>query len=137
MEGEDVGPQEPSRDSVFSLMRKGAPGAPEGTEVPLLWFWLMASLWTRGGISWRRFLVQLYDQVWEEDVLGRCSELAYVFLFSVFPLLLFLTTLLGYLAGSSVGLRAMLFEYLARVSPSREVAALLQTTLAEITAARG
>jgi membrane protein len=97
----------------------------------------MASLWTRGGISWRSFLVQLYDQVWEDDVLGRCSELAYVFLFSVFPLLLFLTTLLGYLAGASVGLRAMLFEYLARVSPSREVAALLQTTLAEITAARG
>jgi membrane protein len=97
----------------------------------------MASLWTRSGLSWRKFAVRLYDQIWEDDLLGRCGELAYVFLFSIFPLLLFLTTLLGYMAGASAELRADLFAYLARVSPSRDVAELLQNTLAEITAARG
>ena len=45
--------------------------------------------------------MRLWRQIWEDDVLGRCAELAYFFLFSVFPLLLFLTTLLGYLAGAS------------------------------------
>lgn len=97
----------------------------------------MASLWTRGGLTWWKLGVRLYDQIWEDDVFGRCGELAYVFLFSVFPLLLFLTTLLGYLAGASSGLRTTLFDYLGRVSPSRDVAALLQNTLADITAARG
>jgi len=95
------------------------------------------SLWTLSGLSWRKLTVRLYNQIWEDDLFGRCAELAYVFLFSVFPLLLFLTTLLGYLAGASADLRADLFAYLARVSPSRDVAELLQNTLADITATRG
>lgn len=97
----------------------------------------MAVLWTRSGLSWRKLGVRLYHQVWEDDVFGRCGELAYVFLFSVFPLLLFLTTLLGYVAWSSADLRADLFAYLARISPSKDVADLLQNTLAEIAVTRG
>jgi len=98
---------------------------------------MSSSLWTRGELTWRQFVWRLYEQVWEDDVFGRCGELAYIFLFSVFPLLLFLTTLLGYIAGTSQELRSSLFDYLARVSPDRDVAALLQNTLADITAARG
>jgi membrane protein len=96
----------------------------------------MTSLWTRAGLTWRQFGMRLLRQIWEDEVLGRCAELAYVFLFSVFPLLLFLTTLLGYLAEAYPGLRWSLFTYLARISPSAEVTALLNNTLAEITAAR-
>jgi membrane protein len=96
----------------------------------------MTSLWTRAGLTWRQFAMRLLRQIWEDEVLGRCAELAYVFLFSVFPLLLFLTTLLGYLAEAYPGLRWSLFSYLARISPSSEVTALLNNTLAEITAAR-
>jgi membrane protein len=98
---------------------------------------MSSSLWTRGELSWRQLMWRIYGQIWEDDVLDRCGELAYVFLFSVFPLLLFLTTLLGYIAGTSSELRSSLFEFLGRVSPNREVAALLQNTLADITAARG
>jgi membrane protein len=54
----------------------------------------------------------------------------------VFPLLLFLTTLLGYLAGASAELRGDLFRYLARVSPSSDVTILIDTTLTEITTSR-
>ncbi len=96
----------------------------------------MTSLWTRAGLTWKQLGLRLWRQIWEDEVLGRCAELAYFFLFSIFPLLLFLTTLLGYLAQSSTELRWNLFRYLARVSPSRDVTALLNNTLNEITGAR-
>jgi membrane protein len=96
----------------------------------------MTSLWTRAGLTWRQFFMRLWRQIYEDELLGRCAELAYFFLFSVFPLLLFLTTLLGYLAGASAELRWNLFWYLARISPSQDVTALLNNTLTEITVAR-
>ncbi|MFL6196671.1 MAG: YihY/virulence factor BrkB family protein [Thermoanaerobaculia bacterium] len=96
----------------------------------------MTSLWTRAGLSWRQFGLRLWRQIWEDEVLGRCAELAYFFLFSIFPLLLFLTTLLGYVAEANPELRWDLFQYVARVSPSRDVTALLNNTLGEITASR-
>ena len=96
----------------------------------------MTSLWTRAGLTWKQLAMRLWRQIWEDEVLGRCAELAYFFLFSIFPLLLFLTTLLGYLAQSSAELRWNLFQYLARVSPSSDVTALLNNTLTEITVAR-
>lgn len=96
----------------------------------------MSTLWTRAGLTWRQLGMRLWRQIWEDDVLGRCAELGYFFLFSVFPLLLCLTTLLGYLAGASAQLRWSLFWYIARLSPSQEVTALLANTLNEITVAR-
>src|SRR5687768_12979600 len=96
----------------------------------------MTSLWTRGGLTWKELGVRLWRQIFEDELLGRCAELAYFFLFSAFPLLLFLTTLLGYLAGASAALRWNLLWYLARISPSQEVTALLNNTLNEITVAR-
>lgn len=96
----------------------------------------MSTLWTRAGLTWRELGMRLWRQIWEDEVLGRCAELGYFFLFSVFPLLLFLTTVLGYLAGASAQLRWNLFWYIARLSPSKEVTALLADTLNEITVAR-
>jgi membrane protein len=97
---------------------------------------LRKSLWTRAGLSWRTLLLRLWAQLWEDEVLGRCAELSYIFLFSVFPLLLFLTTLLGYLAEQNAGLRWNLFWLIARLSPSADVTDLLNRTLEEIAAAR-
>lgn len=96
----------------------------------------MTSLWTRGGLTWKELGVRLWRQIYEDELLGRCAELAYFFLFSAFPLLLFLTTLLGYLAGASAALRWNLFWYLARISPSQDVTSLLGDTLREIEVAR-
>jgi membrane protein len=95
------------------------------------------SLWSRGGLSWKELGLRLWRQIWEDELLGRSAELAYFFLFSIFPLLLFLTTLLGYLAGNNPSLRLDLLVYLARVSPSVDVTALLHNTLHEITTGRG
>lgn len=96
----------------------------------------MTTLWTKAGLTWRELGMILWRQIWEDEVLARCAELAYFFLFSVFPLLLFLTTLLGYLAGASAELRWNLFWYLSQLSPSDEVSALLTNTLNEITISR-
>ena len=96
----------------------------------------MISLWTRAGLSWRQLGLRLWRQIWEDELLGRCAELAYFFLFSVFPLLLFLTTLLGYVAEANPRFQVNLFRYVARISPSRDVTELLNHTLEEIRSAR-
>ena len=96
----------------------------------------METLWTRAGLTWKEFFLRLWRQIFEDEVLGRCAELAYFFLFSVFPLLLFLTTLLGYLTETNPALRLDLMTYLIRISPSADVSALLTGTLQEITTAR-
>ncbi len=95
------------------------------------------SLWTRAGLSWRELVLRLYRQIFEDALLGHCAELAYYFLFSVFPLLLFLTSLLGYIARASDEVRVNLFTYIARVAPSSQITGLLSATLDEITAGRG
>jgi membrane protein len=95
-----------------------------------------ASLWTRAGLTWKELGVRLWRQVYEDELLGRCAELAYFFLFSVFPLLLFMTALLGYVAEAKPRLQESLLRYIARVSPSHDVTSLLNQTLLEIRSAR-
>src|SRR5262245_10483281 len=45
---------------------------------------------------WRAAL-KIWNKIFEDDVLGRAAQLAYYWLFSIFPLLIFLTTLLAFL----------------------------------------
>lgn len=97
----------------------------------------MRSMWKRGGLSWWQLAVRVWERIWADQLPGRCAELAYYFLFSVFPLLLFLTTLLGRLAGPDTRLRIVLFHWLARFAPSPDVTALLTTTLDQIARDRG
>jgi membrane protein len=97
----------------------------------------MRSLWHLGGLRWTRLVLRVYRQAMRDELLGRAAELAYFFLFSIFPLLLFLTTLIGYLARGSWGLRQQLFGWLHTVSPSEEVFNLLRNTLNQVTEARG
>lgn len=96
----------------------------------------MPSLWTRAGLTWRQIVRRLWLQVYQDELLGRCAELAYFFLFSIFPLLLFMTTLLGYLAEANPRLQLSLFRWVGRISPSTDVTALLNHTLMEIRTAR-
>jgi membrane protein len=77
---------------------------------------------------WRRF--------WATQMPGRCAELAYYFLFAVFPLLLFLSTLMGYVAGVNSRLRGLLLAFVGRVAPTREVTSLLYNTLDQVSSER-
>jgi len=93
----------------------------------------MTSLWSRGGLTWKELGLRLWRQIWEDELLGRCAELAYFFLFSIFPLLLFLTTLIGTLAEANPALKLDLTVFLIRISPSPQISNLLTTTLQEVT----
>jgi membrane protein len=91
-------------------------------------------MWPLRGRQWLALARGVGHQIAEDDILGRAAELAYFFLLSVFPLLLFLTTLLGYLAQGE--LSGELFGYVSTLSPSHDVTALLRGTLLEITLER-
>lgn len=94
----------------------------------------MASVWNLSGLTW----VQLAKRVWAEtqkdDIFGRAAQLAYYFLLALFPLLLFLTSLIGVMIGSGTGLRHSLFNYLSKVIPGSAFK-IVDTTLNDITAA--
>ena len=47
--------------------------------------------------SWRRTALKIWNKLTEHEVFGRAAQLAYYWLFSIFPLLIFLTTLLAFL----------------------------------------
>jgi membrane protein len=72
----------------------------------------------------------------DHDVFGRAAQLSYYFLLALFPLLLVLINVLGFLAQQGTEFRSKLISYLAAVMPSSAVA-LVQTTLDEISMASG
>jgi membrane protein len=87
-------------------------------------------------LDWKTFAGRIWTRINDHDLLGRAAQLSYYFLLAVFPLLLFLVTLLGYFAESGSDLHNKLLSYLSTVLPSSSVI-LIHTTLDEITKARG
>jgi membrane protein len=55
------------------------------------------SPWKLGGIGAKELARRVIAELRDDDCLGRAAQLAYYFLFALFPFFLFLTTLLGYL----------------------------------------
>lgn len=86
-------------------------------------------------MQWKQFFKRLWARLNEHEIFDRAAQLSYYFLLALFPLLLFMMTLLGYFAGESVEVRDKLLSYLARVMPSSAID-LVHTTLDEITRAR-
>jgi len=50
-----------------------------------------------GGVPVTALVKRVLSKAWADDCLGKAAQLSYAFLFALFPFLLFLTTLLGYL----------------------------------------
>lgn len=94
----------------------------------------MASLWKLGGLSWNRLGKRVWKEIQKDDVFGRAAQLAYYFLLALFPLLLFLTSVIGVVMGSDSGLRDSLFGYLNRMLPS-SASQLVNTTITEVSTA--
>lgn len=59
-----------------------------------------------------RFLKQLFERFVQAEVLGLSAQLAYFFLLSLFPFLMFIVTLIGYLPFDDRMMIAVLAEYL-------------------------
>jgi membrane protein len=82
---------------------------------------------------------QLQRVIWriqDDDVFGRAAQLSYYFLLALFPLLLFLVSLLGFFAQAGSELRNRLINYLAAIMPGAAVT-LVHTTLDEVSASAG
>jgi membrane protein len=76
-------------------------------------------------------LWQLIKRINDDDIFGRAAQLSYYFLLALFPLLLFLVSLLGYFVQSGSGFRDKLITYLAALMPSSAVT-LVRNTLDEV-----
>src|SRR5678815_1930576 len=97
---------------------------------------VMASLWRLGGLKWSALGKRLINEIQSDDVFGRAAQLAYYFLLALFPMLLFLTSIIGLIVGPGTGLRHSLFGYLARVLPGSAFN-LVDSTMYEVSAASG
>lgn len=82
------------------------------------------------------FLTRVWARAEEDEVFGRAAQLSYYFLLALFPLLLFLITLFGYMAGAGSHLRHKLITYLGTVMPGAALQ-LVVTTIDQVTNARG
>lgn len=88
------------------------------------------SPWAFGGLTITELGTRVWHEINEDDVFGRAAQLAYYFLLALFPLLLFLVSMLGVVAGDNSELRQDLFRYLGTVLPG-DAANLVTGTVSE------
>ncbi len=77
------------------------------------------------------FLKKIYDKAMEEDIVSNAAQVAFYFIFALFPLLLFLLSLFGLVLGSAENMRQELFIYLREIIPGSAIE-LIEKTLAEV-----
>src|SRR5215469_5856581 len=75
------------------------------------------SLWELGGMTLPQLGLNVFDQIIENDVFGQAAELAFYFLFSLFPLVLIMMTLFGLFASQRIELQNRLLSYSADLLP--------------------
>jgi membrane protein len=90
-----------------------------------------ASIWKLGGLSGRELGRRVWGEIYEGILLTHAAALSFYFLLALFPLLLFLITMLGFFSESGTELRAELLAGLSRIVP-RSAYTLIYTTVDEI-----
>jgi membrane protein len=91
----------------------------------------MAYFWETGGLGWKELLRRVWRETRQDILFNRAAAMAFYFLFSLFPLLLFLTALLGILSQRGTELRDDMLSYLSRVAPI-SASTLIYETIDEI-----
>ena len=87
------------------------------------------SAWRLGGLSLWQLVRRVVRAIVLHNFFGRASELAFDFLFALFPLLLFMLALIGLFASRSTELQGDLLAYFADFLPSTAFALLSKTTI--------
>jgi membrane protein len=82
-----------------------------------------------GGLGVKELGKRVWQEVWDDNCTGQAAQLAYYLIFAVFPFLLFLATLLGYIPIPNLMDRIM--EYLARLLPG-EALSLIQNNVQQL-----
>ena len=89
-----------------------------------------------GRLFSKEFLARVWARAEDDELLGRAAQLSYYFLFALFPLLIFLITLFGYIDGAGSHLRRRMMIYLGDVMPEAALN-LVNLTIEEVARARG
>lgn len=84
----------------------------------------------------KRDFKRVAQRIIDDDIFGRAAQLSYYFLLALFPLLLVLINILGYMAQQGTEFREQLLTYLAALMP-RSAIVLVRTTLNEISESSG
>ncbi len=82
-------------------------------------------------MTWRELGRRVWQTIHEGDFTTRTAALAYYFLLTIFPLLLFIIAGLGYFTKSGTALRRNLLTYLSQIVP-RLASILIDNTVEEI-----
>lgn len=80
----------------------------------------------------KEFFSRLYEKAFDEDIFSTAAQVAFYFSFAIFPLLLFLISLLGLVLSSADDLRSELFYYLRQIMPFSAFD-LVKNTIDEVT----
>ncbi|HEX8267965.1 MAG TPA: YihY/virulence factor BrkB family protein [Pyrinomonadaceae bacterium] len=90
-----------------------------------------ASVWKLGGMSLRVLGRRVWEEFYAGSLLTHAAALSFYFLLALFPLLLFLITILGFLTNSGNEMRTSLFAQLSRIAPP-SASALVYATIDEV-----
>ena len=80
-----------------------------------------------GGLTLKQLGLKVWQESNDDNVFGGAAELAYYFLLALFPMLIFLTSLVGFLPG----LQENILSALAKVAPA-DAMRLVKETLADV-----
>lgn len=94
------------------------------------------SLWKLGGLKPVELGKRVWQQIDEDEIVTRSAALAYYFVLALFPMMLFLASILGFMAGPGTKLQEGLTHYLMTALPS-SASTLVQSTIQQITANAG
>lgn len=89
------------------------------------------SIWKLGGLRWQVLTSRVWSEISEGILLTHAAALSFYFLLALFPLLLFLITMLGFFAETGTEMRDQLLANLSRVLPT-SASALIYSTVDEI-----
>jgi membrane protein len=91
------------------------------------------TLWKLGGLTPWQLGRDVFEEIITNSLFGRAAELAFYFLFALFPMILLMVTLFGLFASQSIELQNDLFSYFADFLPPAAFQ-LLRTVATELVA---
>ena len=101
-------------------------------SLPRKWRSGMRWVWHLGGLSPRQLATNVWAEIDKDDVLGRAAQLSFYFLLALFPLLIFVSAVLGQIFAENADLYHDMLSYLQAVMPPTAYS-LVRGTVDEIT----
>jgi membrane protein len=94
------------------------------------------SPWKLGGLTSRQLTKNVWREMMVDNILGQAAQLAYFYLFAIFPLGIFLSALIGVLAGADSQMARRLTREILQVLPP-SAGELMRTTIHQSLVASG